>query len=355
MGKLDRLQRLDLVDVALPPSGRPGAAIRLDADEAAEDWPAALKAVWLESFAKAAWNRYPGGHLDLTRALAEHVGVDADWIVLGAGADELLRDAMLAWGWGRSPIYAVPTDPRYGHLARTLGLQPIAVLRAADFGLPVEQLIANARRHDAGVVLIGNPNNPTGNLVTRDELLAIARGCDALVVVDERAIAFSGASVVDAIAEVENVLVVRSFSHAWPAAAFRLGYAIGRPRVVAELAKVRLAHTPAAPALLAGQVLLSRPDLAQDAIAATVAARDRLRHDLGKVSGLVSWPSAANYVLVGTTLPGEDLAGRLLDRGIAVKAFSRSPLRNCIRVTVGLEDEHQALVKALKAICGEVP
>ena len=106
------------------------------------------------------------------------------------------------------------------------------------------------------MVLLSNPNNPTGNLFSRDELLTVSRECNALVVVDESAIDYTGLTIADMVAEHENLAVIRSFSHAWPAASFRLGYMIAHPRVIAELEKVRLPHNVSAGALLAGLALM---------------------------------------------------------------------------------------------------
>jgi histidinol-phosphate aminotransferase len=201
-------------------------------------------------------------------------------------------------------------------------------------------------------VILGNPNNPTGNLFSRDEILTLARESEALVVVDESAIEFTGLTVADMVEEHENLAVVRSFSHAWPAASFRLGYMVAHPRVIAELEKVRLPHNVSAGALLAGQVLLAHGHEVRQALQEVVTARESLRAALSRVRGVVSWPSAANFLLLGTTLNSEELTRRLLTLGISVRSFNRSPLMNCIRVTVGTPQDHDALVDALLTIFG---
>ncbi|MDB5099130.1 MAG: hisC [Cyanobacteria bacterium RYN_339] len=351
MSKLDKLQRLDLLNLPVGREATPTVVAKLDEDESPLDWPDALKRRWADAFLAVDWNRHPPGHLDLQRAIAEPLGLEPDWVSLGAGADDMLRNVLTAWCLRGTLVYPVPTNPTYGRLAQTLGIKHVAVLLKADFTLPVEQVVATANNQEASVVLVGNPNNPTGNLFARDEILAIARDTGALVVVDETHIEYSGVSLADAIPEVENLAVLRAFSHA---AAFRVGYLLAHPRVTAEIEKIRLPHNVGGTALLAAQVLLSSDDWPPSR-ADLVRERETLRQALSAVQGVVTWPSAANFLLVGTTLDGRDLAERLLDKGVAVQAFDRSPLMNCVRVTVGTPAMNAIFVDAMTALFGADP
>lgn len=352
MSKLDPLQRLDLLGLVPQNQAAPLVRVKLDEDESPLDWPEPLKEAWVSRFREAEWHRYPPAHLDLRRAIAEPLGLSHEWVSLGAGAEDVLRHMLMAWCLRGTVIYPVPTNPSYGLIAQTLGIKHVAVMLKADFTLPLEQVIATARLQQANVILIGNPNNPTGNLFSRDELLTIARETQALVVVDESAIEFTGLSVADAVPETENLAVVRSFSHAWPAATFRLGYLLAHPRVITELEKVRLPHNVASGALLAGQLMLAYPEQFQPLRHQIVHEREALRNALTTVSGVVTWPSAANFLLVGTTMSGEELADRLIDKGVLVRAFNRSPLMNCVRVTIGTPEMNQAFLGAMREIFG---
>lgn len=352
MSKLDKRQRLDLLGLVPQRPGAPAGVVKLDEDESPRDWPAPLKEEWSRRFGALDWSRYPAGQLELKRALSEPLGLTDAWISLGAGSGEVIRHLLMAWCLRGTVVYPVPTRGDYGLIAQTLAIKHVAVMLRADFMLPLDQLTAIAHAQDANVVLIGNPNNPTGNLFTRDELLTVARETDALVVVDEAYIEYSGLSLADAVVEHENLAVVRSFSHAWGAAGFRLGYLLAHPRVVTELEKVRLPHNVSAPALAAGLFAIEHADVWHAAARDVVNAREALRHALTAVRGVVTWPSAANFVLVGTTLKGAELARRLAGEGILVRPFSRSPLLNCVRVTVGSPEAHTALVAALLEIFG---
>jgi histidinol-phosphate aminotransferase len=353
VSKLDKLQRLDLLGLSAAHDATPSVVAKLDEDEGPMDWPEPLKRRWAEAFLATDWNRFPPGHLDLRRAIATPMGLLDTWVSLGAGTSEVLRHVLTAWCLRGTLLYPIPTDPQYGRIAQTLGIKHVAVMLKADFGLPVEQVIANARSLEASVILIGNPNNPTGNLFVRDEILAIATETDALVVVDESYIEYSGLSLVDALADFENLALIRSFSHAWHAAAFRVAYLLAHPRVIGEVEKVRLPHNVDGTALLAAQLLLAQDEWApmRDQL---VRAREALRQALSGVHGVVTWPSAANFLLVGTTLDGRDLAARLLDKGIAVRSYDRSPLMNCVRVTVGTPETNAHFIQGMVELFGEV-
>lgn len=352
MSKLDKLQRLDLLGLTPQSQAAPFAPIKLDEDESPLDWPEALKAEWATQFQRSAWNRFPPEHTDLKRAIAEPFGLGHEWVSLGAGVPEVLRHLLMAWCLKGTLIYPVPTDPLYGLVAQTLGIKHVAVMLKADFTLPLDQLIGTAEAQEASVVLVANPNNPTGNLLARDELLTIVRGAPSLVVVDESYIDFTGLSLADALGEHDNLVILRSFSHAWHAAGFRLGYALAHPRVIIELEKVRLPHNLPAPSLLAGQMLLAHAQALRPRWLEVVQARESLRQALGSVRGVVTWPSAANFLLVGTTMPGVELARRLLEMGVLVRTFTRSPLLNCVRVTVGDDEANTAFLAAMQEIFG---
>ena len=354
MSKLDRLQRLDLLG-AVPQGGvAPVVTVRLDEPESPLDWPDDLKAAWLDAFGRLPWHRRPPGHLDLKRAIAAEAGLGPDNVALGAGAEAVLTAVLAAWALRGTVVYPVPTTPTYARVAQALAITPVGVMLRADFSLPVEQVVAVARQQGAAVVLLGSPNDPTGTLVARDEILTIARETDALVVVDESYVEYSGLSIADALPDHDNLAVLRGLGHAGRSAAFRLSWLLGHPRVVAELAKVPLADAVGAPALLAGQFCLAWRDRLAPSLEAVARDREALRAGLSAVRGVVTWPSVANFLLVGTTLEGEDLAQRLLDRGIAVRPFDRSPLKNCVRVTVGTAAENLALIGAMRELFGEV-
>jgi histidinol-phosphate aminotransferase len=136
--------------------------------------------------------------------------------------------------------------------------------------------------------------------------------------------------------------------------AFRLAWLLAHPRVIETLARMPLADAVSAPAILAGHFALVHRERLAPAISEVATAREALRAGLAGIRDVVTWPSVADFLLVGTTLGSEDLARRLLDRGVAVRSFDKSPLMNCVRVTVGTQAENAALLEALTDVFGLV-
>jgi histidinol-phosphate aminotransferase len=354
VSKLDRLQRLELLTLPAPDPGGPAVEVQLDVPERPVDWPADLKAAWAAAFTKLDWNRRPPGQLDLRRAIADQVGLTSEHVALGAGPEALLAAMIAAWAQRATVVYPVPTSPAWARVAVAMGATPVAVMSKADFSLPVEQLVAVAKQQQAALVLLGSPQDPTGSLVSRDEVLTIVRETDALVLVDETLAAYAGFSVADAVADFDNLAVLQGPAHFGRSEAFRLAWLLAHPRVIETLARMPLADAVSAPAILAGHFALVHRERLAPAISEVATAREALRAGLAGIRDVVTWPSVADFLLVGTTLGSEDLARRLLDRGVAVRSFDKSPLMNCVRVTVGTQAENAALLEALTDVFGLV-
>jgi histidinol-phosphate aminotransferase len=353
--KLLRLRRPDLVDVRPASAAPEDVSMRLDARGAPQDWPEPLKRACLEAVAAAPWHR-PLAAEDALRALiAERGGVPAASVAVFPEGDVALTALLTAWCWQGRIAYATPTHPGYALAAQALGITPIAVLSHADFSLPVDQLVGVARQHGVGMILVSNPSEPSGTLVTREEVLTIARATDALVVVDERHLALGEFTLADAVEEEENLVVLQGLGSAFAAGAWGVAWVLGAACVTAELEKVRgAALLPTATSLGAAWVLRHQAELSPPT-AELASRREALRLGLAELEGVVTWPSVAHYMLVGTTMPGEALARRLQDQGIAVQAFDRSPLRTCIRVGLGTSVENAAFLAAMRALFGKAP
>jgi histidinol-phosphate aminotransferase len=213
-----------------------------------------------ESFARL--QEYPDGtYAELRAAAAAYCGVDPEQIVPGAGADELIllcARAFLAPG-----LVAAVAEPTYA-------LYRIATeLAGAD---------AVDEPDGAALIWVCNPNNPTGELQQPDELAALALAHpDAAVVVDEAYFEYAGVSCVPRLAELPNVIVVRTLSKAFGLASLRVGYAVAQPQVAAELERRRPPASVSGPAAAIAAAALREPRLD---VEATVAERERVRDAL---------------------------------------------------------------------------
>jgi len=212
-----------------------------------------------------------------------------------------------------------------------------------------QEAIRRAADRDTKLVFICSPNNPTGNLMSRETILAIAGLLDCLVVVDEAYIDFaSSASFLSEIDKFPNLVVLQTFSKAWGLAGARVGMAFADQRVIKLFNKVK---PPYNVSRLAQDVVLEafeKHDLVDRTIALIKNERELLARKLAALSCIETvYPSDANFLLVKT---GESkrLYQYLIKNGIVVRDRSNVELcEGCLRITVGTPLENESLLKAL--------
>jgi histidinol-phosphate aminotransferase len=269
-------------------------------------------------------NEYPdGGYVELRSAAAAYAGVEPDQIVIGAGADDLIGLAARTFLWhGRTASVSAPTYPVYAIASAIEGAEVV------DHG------------SDADVVWICNPNNPTGELLAPEEIVARARARpQSAVIVDEAYFEYSGVSVVPLLPQAPNVVVIRTLSKAFGLAALRVGYAIAS-HDVAEQMDARRAPAPiSAPAARVAAAALREPRFDIESV---VTERRRMRDALVQ-AGYDCPEMYANFVLLKLPDP-EDVANDLERRGLVVRLVPGG-----VRITVRLPAENDRILAALGA------
>jgi histidinol-phosphate aminotransferase len=299
-------------------------------------------------------NRYPdGGGIRLREALAARYDVPVEHIVLGNGADELIRFAALATlDPGQRGVFPWPSFQSYPTAVASAAAEPAAVpMRGRAFD--AEAMLSACR--GAKLVYVANPNNPTGTLVGRDEIRAFVDALpeNVLCVLDE-AYAEYAEPEPDGVALVREghgrICVLRTFSKVYGLAALRIGYAIASPQIADALNRVRPIFNVNQPAQEAALASLHETEAVARRIAHTRQLREQL-HDTLAAAGLDPIRSHANFVYAD--VPGGDgdgLADRLLHAGFIVRALRAFGAPGAIRVTVGTDDEMRAFAQALPAL-----
>jgi histidinol-phosphate aminotransferase len=220
-----------------------------------------------------------------------------------------------------------------------------------DFSLDEPALLAAIAREKPALVWIAYPNNPSGNLFSREAILRIVAAAPGLVAVDEAYYAFSGgATLLDQVGRHPNLVLVRTVSKLG-LAGLRVGLAIGPRSWLAEFEKLRPPYNVNALSLAAAELLLERGEILEEQTARIVADRAGLEHALDALPGVQRFASAANFILA--RLPDGPRAFEALKaRGILVRTFhgSHSLLANCLRFTVGTAEENARLIEALASI-----
>jgi histidinol-phosphate aminotransferase len=289
--------------------------------------------------------RYPDANVDIFRqAIATVLEVPLDWIIVGNGCDELLHVLVRACAAGeRRVVYPTPTYMLYPLLAQIQDAERVEIPVEAESHLPIEALVAA----NGAVTLIPAPNSPYGHGVAIAELRQLAAKLTGVLVIDEAYVDFAEETALPLVEEFENVIILRTLSKGYSLAGLRLGFGIAHPNLLSGLFKVKDSYNIDAIAALVGAAAM-RDQAYKDACVAKVkAARSQLAQDLQQL-GFQVWDSQTNFLL--TQPPqgnAEQIYLALKDQGIWIRYFNQPGLEDKLRITVGTEEQNQALLEAL--------
>lgn len=351
--------RADLLDVE--PYGAPqlDVPVRLNTNETAVPPPPGFLAEVARRLPELELNRYPDREaLALRTALAVREGLDASQVWVANGSNEVLLQLLQLYGGpGRRALIFRPGYSMYPELCRTTGTATIVATLPDDGMLEVDDvagLVDGAGGADADVVMLANPNNPTGALVGHDVIRVLHAAVRGLLVVDEAYVEFApeGASCRPLLAGLPRLVISRTFSKAFRLAGLRLGYLLAPAQVVEDLHKVRLPYHLDAITQLAGEVALGQEATFLDQRQAVARERERMAAHLAALPGVRVVPSAANFLLFHLPVPGA--FQRLLDLGVLVRDVSSTVgSEGALRVTVGTEHEDDAFLAAVDTLLAQ--
>jgi histidinol-phosphate aminotransferase len=337
-----------------------GRIVKLASNEGAfGPLPAAVAAF---EGAVAELNRYPdAGGLALREALVERHGLPLEQVVLGNGADELIRMCALATlDAGDRAVFPWPSFPSYVAAAACSGAEPVRVpltARAFDLDAVRAACVNEGAPGQAKLVYLANPNNPTGKLLDRGELRAFLDGLpERILCVLDEAYAEYAEPEPEGITLLRegrpNLCVLRTFSKVYGLAALRIGYALASPAMADALDRVRPVFNVNQPAQEAAVASLQDVHAVGARVAHAQRARKFLHEALGS-AGLAPQPSQANFVYAEVRGgDGDALAAKLLEEGVIVRALSGFGAPGAIRVTTGTDEENELFATALRRVVG---
>jgi len=327
--------------------------VRLDANENPYDFPPEVREYIFSRLGPQFFGRYPDPLArDLVSDLAGRFGLDSENIMAGSGSDEIILDLMLAFGVGKKVFIATPTFSMYGIHARVAGALSVEVPRGPDFGLDLEALKA-AGAADPGLMVICNPNNPTGNASDPAEIEAVVSSVRSLVVVDEAYIEFGGESCLPLLARYPNLAVLRTFSKAYGLAGLRVGYLLAGREVIREILRVKQPFNLNSFSQLAAQSAIHFSPLFENRIREIIGERERLFQRLKDLPGITAYPSQANFIFFSAGRPAREVYTRLQERGVLVRYLEIPGRGGFLRVSVGTAGENDAFIDGLRRILQE--
>ena len=304
-----------------------------------------------------ATQRYPSfDAIELRERVAPYLGVPVEQVSAGAGLDDVLNNLMtLLIDPGDEVVISEPTFGVYRALVSLRGgiTVDVPLTPAPDFALRPDAILA-AITPRTKMVVICDPNNPTGNAFDPVSVERVVAGAPCLVAIDEAYAEFAGTSAIGLMAHYDNVCVLRTMSKFAGLAGMRVGYGAFPASLMPLLWRVTPAfcNLSAASQVAAISSLADLDYLGREVVGRLITDRDALVADLRAIPGVEPFPSVTNFILA--RLPVEDagpVVARMAGRGVFVRHFANPALglRDCLRVSVGTPSEHAVFLDELQA------
>jgi len=294
------------------------------------------------------WNRYPDPQQKaIKQRLSQRNAIPSGQIFVGNGSDELI-DLVFRIFCEPGQDKALIFTPTYGMYEVSAAINNVAVVKTpltADFQIDFDSLRSVLTDKAIKVLFICSPNNPTGNDIK--EIDSVLQMFDGVVVVDEAYIDFStAASMIEKIKKYPNLIVTQTFSKAWGLAGARVGSAYASKEIISLLNKVKPPYNVSALNQRAVLEALDNSEQFERQKAAILTQRDRLQEQLLQLPIVRKvYPSAANFLLIEVADANQTYADLVAQQ--VITRNRSSVVNNCIRITIGSEEENQKLIEAL--------
>ncbi|MEC7985599.1 MAG: TIGR01548 family HAD-type hydrolase [Myxococcota bacterium] len=322
-------------------------SLKLDSNEGKAPPQAILKSV--ESLTTEQLLRYPNP-ARLESLLAARFGIHQKSVLLTAGGDEgLMRMCRAFLGPGRNMIFPEPSFEMIRRFAEDTQAEVRTVPYPAR-GYPTDAVISKCDEHTA-VIAVVSPNNPTGGVITKDDLLRLSKAVpQAMLMLDLAYVEFAEHDLTDTALELSNVVIFRTFSKAFGLAGLRVGYAMGPERWITLLRSVGLPYPVSQTALRLAECCLGLSEDRDNTVRKLRSFRQTIAATLSKCN-IQSHPSQANFVF-STGVDGSWWRDAMAGLGIGIRAWpGHQTLKQAIRISCPTNTEDTTrLCRAIETI-----
>ena len=374
------------------------ADIIVNANESNYPVPEEIAASVAARTARFPFNRYPPIKSEnLCEVIAKELEVDVDCVKIGNGSSELLEKACYVFGGpGKKIAVPWPSFSMYGEYADLSDSIAVRYPLTAEGYVDADAVIEFCKKEQPSLLIVCNPNNPTGNYNSLAAMEKIIANVDCPVIMDEAYMEFAdgkelpphdmrplnkiwlvAGSTLSLLGKYSNFMVFRTFSKAYGLAGMRCGYAVGALGLVRQLGKALLPYHVNAFTLMVAKTIYENKELYKERIKTIRAERDKMAFYMQKL-GFRVWPTATNFVMLraegelceqlaqayyakyAKDLPEQTASGKMifryyLENSILVRDFTSHPvLTGALRITVGLPEENKQILAKLTELVVEV-
>lgn len=327
-----------------------GAFIKLNTNE--NPYPCSIEVLEAVYLALArGLQKYPDPLCTTFRkAVARVYNLDPDWVLCGNGSDDILTIVTRAFvGPGELLRLPTPSYVLYKTLAQIQGAESQEIRFNDDWTLPTEFAAPSPKLR---LAFLPNPNSPSGTMVSREAILALADALPCPLLVDEAYADFASFNCLDLVRQNEKIMVSRTLSKSYALAGLRFGYLIAQPQIIRELIKVKDSYNCDALSIAGATAALNDQAWLAENIAKIKATRTRLMAEL-KELGFSVLPSEANFVWCShPSHPAQPLYMALKNERILVRYMNYAGWGDGLRISVGTESENMILLKWLRKLVG---
>lgn len=290
----------------------------------------------------------------LKNKLASLYGLDSENIFVSNSSDDMLNIAFTAFaGDEKKAYFANITYGFYKVFAKLHNCEAVIFDLKNGFKLDSSDYIGLKQ----GLIVIANPNAPTGLMISLDEIRNICCGSpECVVIIDEAYVDFGAQSAVSLLSECENLIVCRTFSKSMSMAGARLGFAMSSKELISDLERIKYSTNPYSVnrlTMAAGEAAVDDIDYYRSNCAKIIATRENTMRELSRL-GFEFTDSKANFIFARCrSISGRVIFERLRESGILVRRFDENGIDDYLRITIGSESDMQTLVSALKRILSE--
>ena len=330
-----------------------GGIIKLNTNENPYPPSPAAKAA-LEAFDTDEMRLYPAPDAsELVDAIAETYGVKSSQVFVGVGSDDVISMAFMTFfNSGEPVLFPDITYSFYDVWADVYRIPYRQIPLTADFRINADDYI-----QPNGGIIFPNPNAPTGVLESVDMIEKIVKANpDSVVIIDEAYIDFGGTSVLPLTAKYENLLVVQTFSKSRNMAGMRIGFAIGSEKLIKYMNDVKFSvnsYTMNRVTIKCGAAAVRDKAYLEKTSKKIIATRETAKKELAK-RGFTFPDSMSNFIFAKPSkASAKTVFEKLKERKIFVRFWDKPVIGDYLRITIGTDDEMNALYKALDEIFEE--
>lgn len=321
-------------------------SVKLDANEGDKDLYLDLLKKLGES--DLTLNYYPDdSYSELKKEINNYVGYEPKNITVGNGSSELLDLCVKTFVDKDETILSLdPTFSMYSIYAQVFSAKYIGAKAEEDFKLNVDSIIKDIKENDPKLVILCNPNNPTGSVLTKEEVRKIVKSTDALIALDEAYMEFGDESLIDEVMDYDNLLIVKTVSKAFSLAGIRMGYIVANEDIITSIEKVRAPYNLNSLSTYIATEALRQKERMFDYVKKIKEEREKIYKALVDL-GVKAYPSGANFVFFKSDI--DDLQKKLVDKDVLIRKFS-GKLDGYYRVSVGTKEQNEKFLEAFKEV-----